>query len=141
MAITICLIFRGYGVYCHFQQFFGDMVAFCFIITIYFKFGFILINNNILSAHALHTYYLITRTNINLIFELCKLIIGKQIGTLIFPFLSISQLLKLFYFSTISYLNCWEKINNSFTDGNREKIISSRLFIFVTLGKHLYSTR
>ena len=122
------------------QQFFGDMVAFCFIITIYFKFGFILINNNILSAHALHTYYLITRTNINLIFELCKLIIGKQIGTLIFPFLSISQLLKLFYFSTISYLNCWEKINNSFTDGNREKIISSRLFIFVTLGKHLYST-
>jgi hypothetical protein len=140
MAITICLIFRGYGVYRHFQQFFGDMVAFCFIITIYFKFGFILINNNILSAHALHTYYLITRTNINLIFELCKLIIGKQIGTLIFPFLSISQLLKLFYFSTISYLNCWEKINNSFTDGNREKIISSRLFIFVTLGKHLYST-
>ena len=131
------------------------MVAFCFIITIYFKFGFILINNNILSAHALHTYYLITRTNINLIFELCKLIIGKQIGTpqlpkvqilitpvisLIFPFLSMSQLLTLFYFSTISYLDCWEKINNLFTDGNREKIISSRLFIFVTLGKHLYST-
>lgn len=146
MAIMICLIFRGYDVYRHFQQFYGDMVAFCFIITIYFKFGFILINNNIWSAHAVHTYYLITRTNINLIFELCKLITGKQIGiaqlpraqifispiiSLIFPFLSISQLLKLFYFSTISYLDCWEKINNLFTDGNREKIISSRLFIFV----------
>jgi hypothetical protein len=50
--------------------------------------------------------------------------------------LPISQLLKLFYFSTISYLDCWEKINNLFTDGNREKIISSRLFIFVTLGKY-----
>jgi hypothetical protein len=98
-----------------------------------------------------HTYYLISRTNINLIFELCKLIIGKQIWapqlskaqifispiiSLIFPFLSISQLLKLFYFSTISYLDCWEKINNLFTDGNREKIISSRLFSFVTLGKY-----
>jgi hypothetical protein len=145
------LIFRGYGVYRHFQQFFGDMVAFCFIITIYFKFGFILLNNNTSSAHAVHTYYLITRTNINLIFELCKLITGKQIGTpqlpkaqicitpilsLIFPLLSICQLLKLFYFSTISYLDCWEKINNSFTDGNREKIISSRLFIFVTLCKY-----
>jgi hypothetical protein len=46
--------------------------------------------------------------------------------------LSISQLLKLFYFSTISYLDCWEKINNLFTDGNGEKIIPSRLFIFVT---------
>jgi hypothetical protein len=151
MAITICLIFRGYGVYRHFQQCFGDMVAFYFITTIYFKFGFILINNNILSAHAVHTYYLISRTNINLIFELCKLITGKQIWTpqlskaqifispiisLIFPFLSISQLLKLFYFSTISYLDCWEKINNLFTDGNREKIISSRLFSFVTLGKY-----
>jgi hypothetical protein len=90
-------------------------------------------------------------TKINLILELCKLIIGKQIGipqlpkaqifispiiSLIFPFSSISQLLKLFYFSTISYLDCWEKINNLFTDGNREKIISSRLFIFVTLGKY-----
>ena len=90
-------------------------------------------------------------TNINLIFELCKLITGKQIGTpqlpkaqifispiiyLIFPFLSISQLLKLFYFSTISYLDCWEKMNNLFTDGNREKIISSRPFIFVTLGMY-----
>jgi hypothetical protein len=151
MAITICLVFRGYGVYRHFQQYFGDMVAFCFIITIYFKFGFILINNNIWSAHAVHTYYLITRININLILELCKLITGKQIGTpqhpkaqifispiisLFFPFLSISQLLKLFYFSTISYLDCWEKINNLFTDGNREKIISSWLFIFVTLGKY-----
>jgi hypothetical protein len=52
-------------------------VAFCFIITIYFKFGFILINNNIWSAHTVHTYYLITRTNINLIFELCKLITGN----------------------------------------------------------------
>ena len=81
MVITICLIFRGYGVYRHFQIFFGDMVAFCFIITIYFKFCFILINNNILSAHAVHTYYLITRININLIFELYKLITGKQIGT------------------------------------------------------------
>jgi hypothetical protein len=121
-----------------------DMVAFYFIITIYFKFGFILINNNIWSAHTVHTYYLITRTNINLIFELCKLITGKQIGTphlpkeqiFIFPiisqillFLSISQLLKLFYFSTISYLDCWEKIQYLFTDGNREKIISSRPFI------------
>jgi hypothetical protein len=56
-------------------------VTFCFIITIYFKFGFILINNNIWSAHTVHTYYLITRTNINLIFELCKLVTGKQIGT------------------------------------------------------------
>jgi hypothetical protein len=135
-----------------FPYFPGNMVAFCFIITIYFKFGFILINNNIWSAHAVHTYYLITRTNINLIFELCKLITDKQIVTppqlpkaqifispiisLIFSFLSISQLLKLFYFSTISYLDCWEKINNLFTDGNREKIISSRLFIFVTLGKY-----
>jgi hypothetical protein len=122
--------YPGYGVYRHFQNFYGDMVAFCFIITIYFKFGFILINNNIWSAHTVHTYYLITRTNINLIFELCKLITGKQIGTpqlpkaqifispiisQIFPFLSISQLLKLFYFSTISYLDCWEKINNLFT--------------------------
>ena len=131
------------------------MVVFCFIITIYFKFCFILIYNNILLPHALHTYYLITRSNI--IFDLWTLQIGKQIGapqfpkvqirvlitpviSLIFPFLSISQLLKLFYFSIISYLDCWEKINNSFTDGNREKIISSRLFIFVTLGKHLYST-
>jgi hypothetical protein len=26
MAITICLVFRGYGVYRHFQQYFGDMV-------------------------------------------------------------------------------------------------------------------
>jgi hypothetical protein len=74
-----------------------------------------------------------------------KLITGKQIGTsqlpkrkyvlppiisLVFPFLSISQLLKLFYFSTISYLDCWEKINNSFTDGNREKIISGPLFVY-----------
>ena len=140
-----------YGVYSHFKFCFGNMVAFRFIITIYFKFGFILINNNIWSAHAVHTYHLITRTNINLIFELCKLTTGKQIGTpqlpkaqifispiisLIFSFLSISQLLKLFYFSTISYLDCWEKINNLFTDGNREKIISSRLFIFVTLGKY-----
>ena len=121
------------------------MVAFCFIITIYFKFGFILLNNNIWWAHAVHTYYLITRTNINLIFELCKLITGKQIGTpqlpnaqifispiisLFFPFLSISQLLKLFYFSTISYLDFWEKINNLFTDGNREKIISMSAFYF-----------
>jgi hypothetical protein len=32
-----------------------------------------------------------------------------------------------------TYLDCWEK-NNLFTDGNREKIISSRSFIFVTLG-------
>jgi hypothetical protein len=143
--------YPGYGVYRQFQEHFGDIVAFCFIITIYFKFGFILINNNIWSAHTVHTYYLITRTNINLIFELCKLITDKQIGTpqlpkaqicisplisLIFPFLSISQILKLFYFSTtsISYLDCWEKINNWFTDGNRVKIISSRLFIFVTLG-------
>ena len=151
MAITICLIFRGYGVYRHFQQYFGDMVVFCFIITIYLKFGFILINNNIWSAHAIHTYYLITRTNINLIFELCKLITGKQIRTLqlpkaqifispiislIFPFLSISQLLKLYDFSTIGYLDCWKKTNNLFTDGNREKIISSRLFIFVTLSMY-----
>ena len=127
------------------------MVAFCFIITIYLKFGFILINNNIWSAHAVHTYCIITRTNINLIFELCKLIIEKQIGTpqlpkaqifispiipLIFPFLSISQLLNLFYFSTISYLDCWEKIEKLFTDRNGEKIIWSRLFIFVTLGKY-----
>ena len=79
-------------------------------------------------------------TNINLSFELCKLITGKQIGTpqlpkaqlfispIMSPILSISQLLKLFYFSTISYLDCWEKIDNLFTDGNREKIISSRLF-------------
>jgi hypothetical protein len=119
-----------------------------FIITIYFKFGFILINNNIWSAHTFHAYYLITRTNINLIFELCKLITGKQIGTpqlrkaqifispiisLIFTFLSIFQLLKLLYFSTISYSDCWEKINNLSTDGNREKIILSRPFIFVTL--------
>jgi hypothetical protein len=140
-----------YGVYSHFQFCFGNMVAFRFIITIYFKFGFILINNNIWSAHAVHTYHLITRTNINLIFELCKLTTGKQIGTpqlpkaqifippiisLIFSFLSISQLLKLLNCSTISYLDCWEKINNLFTDGNREKIISSRLFIFVTLGKY-----
>jgi hypothetical protein len=106
--------------------------------------GFILINNNIWSAYTVHTYYLITRTNINLIFELCKLITGKQTGTphlpkeeififpiisQILPFLSISQLLKLFYFSTtccISYLDCWEKIKYLFTDGNREKIISSR---------------
>ena len=151
MAITICLIFRDYGVYRHFQQYVDDMVAFCFIITIYFKYGFILINNNIWSAHAVHTYYLITRTNINLIFEHCKLITGKQIGTPqipkaqifisliispIFPFLSISQRLKLFYFSTISYLDCWEKINNLFTHGNREKIISSRLFNFATLDKY-----
>jgi hypothetical protein len=143
--------YPGYGVYRHFQNVFDDMVAFCFIITIYFKFGFILINNNIWSAHTVNTYYLITRTNINLIFELCKLITGKQIGThqlpkvqifippiisLIFPFLLISQLLKLFYFSTISNLDCWEKINNLFTDGNREKIISSRPFIFVTLGMY-----
>ena len=99
-------------------------------------------------AHTVHTYYPITRTNINLIFELSKLITGKQIGTphlpkeqififpiisQILPFLSISQLLKLFYFSTtccISYLDCWEKIKYLFTDGNREKIISSRPFIF-----------
>ena len=151
MAITICLVFRGYGVYRHFQQYFGDMVAFCFIITIYFKFCFILINNNIWSAYAVHTCYLITRTNINLILELCKLITGKQIGTpqhpkaqifisriisLFCPFLSISQLLKLFYFSTISYLDCREKTNNLFTEGNRKKIISSRIFIFVTLGMY-----
>jgi hypothetical protein len=138
--------YPGYGIYSHFQKKFCDMVAFCFIIAIYFKFGFIRINNNIWSAHTVHTYYLITRTNINLIFELYKLITGKQIGTtqlpkaqifispiisLIFLFLLISQLLKLFYFSTISYLDCWEKINNVFTNGNREKIISSRLFIFV----------
>jgi hypothetical protein len=56
--------YPGYGVYRHFQNFYGDMVAFCFIIAIYFKFGFILINNNIWSAHTVHTYYLITRTNI-----------------------------------------------------------------------------
>ena len=108
------------------SKFCRDMVALCFILTIYFKFGFILINNNICSAHTVHTYYLITRTNINLIFELCKLITGKQkwtpqlpkaqifmfpIISLIFPFLSISQLPKLFYFSTISYLDCREKIN------------------------------
>jgi hypothetical protein len=55
---------------------------------------------------------------------------------MIFSFLSISQLLKLFYFSTISYLDIWEKINNLFTDGNREKIISSWIFIFVSLGKY-----
>jgi hypothetical protein len=143
--------YPGYGVYRHFQNVFGDMVAFCFIITIYFKFGFILINNNIWSAHTVYTYYLIARTNINLIFELCKLITGKQIGapqlpkaqicisliiSLIFQFLSISQLLKLFYCLTISYLDCWEKINNVFTDGNREKIRSSRPFIFVTLGMY-----
>ena len=73
--------YPGYGVYRHFQNISGDMVVFCFIITIYFKFGFILINNNIWSAHTVHTYHLITRTNINLIFELCKLITGKQIGT------------------------------------------------------------
>jgi hypothetical protein len=38
----------------------------------------------ILSAHAFHTYtvyYLITRNNIDLIFKLCKLTTGKQIGT------------------------------------------------------------
>ena len=115
------------------------MVAFCFIITIYFKFGFI------------HTYYLITRTNINLIFELYKLITEKQIGnpqlpkaqifispiiSLIIPFLSISQLLKLFYFSTISYLDCWEKINYLFTDGNREKIIST--FYFCNFSRYVW---
>jgi hypothetical protein len=64
------------------------------------------------------------------------LINGKEIGTpqlpkaqififpiisLICPFLSISQLFKLFCFSTISYLDCWEKMNNLFTGGNREK--------------------
>ena len=133
-----------------FKKKLGDMVAFCFIIPIYFKFGFILINNNIWSAHIVHTYYLITRTNINLIFELCNLLTGKQIGTpqlhktqvcispiisLIFPFLSISQLLQSF-FSTISYLDSWEKINNLFTDEIREKIISSGLLIFVALGKN-----
>jgi hypothetical protein len=47
----------------------------------------------------------------------------SPIISLIFPFLSISQHLKLFYFSTISYLDCWEKIDNLFTDGNREKIM------------------
>ena len=132
--------YPGYGVYRHFQNFYGDMVAFCFIITIYLKFGFILINNNIWSAHTVHTYYLITRTNINLIFELCKLITGKQIGT---P--SASQSANIYFphnFSNFSifvdfptYLDCWEK-NNLFTDGNREKIISSQLFIFVTLSMY-----
>jgi hypothetical protein len=34
-----------------------------------------------MSNYFPHTYYLITKTNINLIFELCKLITGKQIGT------------------------------------------------------------
>ena len=53
--------YPGYGVYRHFQNVFDDMVAFCFIITIYFKFGFILINNNIWSAHTVHTYYRIKR--------------------------------------------------------------------------------
>jgi hypothetical protein len=104
--------YPGYGVHRHFQKKLGDIVAFCFIIPIYFKFGFILINNNNWSAHIVHTYYLITRTNINLIFELCNLLTGKQIGTpqlhkaqvcispiisLIFPFLSISQLLQFFF--------------------------------------------
>jgi hypothetical protein len=106
-------------IYCHFFScdfvFYRRntyMVAFCFIIPIYFKFGFILINNNIWSAHIVHTYYLITRTNINLIFELCNLLTGKQIGTpqlhkaqvcispiisLIFPFLSISHFLNILF--------------------------------------------
>jgi hypothetical protein len=87
--------------------FLADMVAFCFIITIYFKFCFILINNNIWSAHTVHTYYLITRTNINLIFELCKLITGKQIRTPqlpkahIFILPIISHIESAFYFCNI----------------------------------------
>jgi hypothetical protein len=44
---TFPVSLQGYGVYRHFQKNVGDMVAFCFIITIYYKFGFILINNSI----------------------------------------------------------------------------------------------
>ena len=50
---------------------------------------------------------------------------------LLFTFLEISQLFKLSYFSTISYLDSWEKINNLFIDEKPERIISSQLFIFV----------
>jgi hypothetical protein len=45
------------------------MVAFCFIITIYYKFGFILINNSIWSAYTVHTYYLIPTVNKLFIFS------------------------------------------------------------------------
>jgi hypothetical protein len=73
---------------------------------------------------------------------------GKQIGTpqlpkaqifisliisLIFLFFSISHLLRLFYFSTISYLDCWEKINNLFTDGNRENHHMTEQILKVTI--------
>ena len=84
-------------------------------------------------SHSLHVMRLV-RIYVHAIVCLVTLKIGKtnpkkltscQIFILI-----------LFYFSTISYLDCWEKINYLFTDGNREKIISSRPFIFVTLGMY-----
>jgi hypothetical protein len=50
---------------------------------------------------------------------------------LIFSYLESFQLFKLSYFSTISYLDSWEKINNLFIDEKPERIILSQLFIFV----------
>jgi hypothetical protein len=71
---------------------------------------------------AINTITWIWTKSLILIFELCKLITGKQIGTpqlpkaqifispiisQIFPFLSISQLLKLFYFYIYWALGSW----------------------------------
>ena len=43
--VTLCIM--SDFVHMQVMVFIGNMVAFCFIITIYFKFGFVLINNNI----------------------------------------------------------------------------------------------